>query len=128
MNFRNTLKLLAFGLILFFCASSGWAQSSGNIEGVVKDSSGGVLPNSIVAISDAVSGYHRETVTGGAGEFRFTNIPFNNYHLVVTAKGFSSFAQDVDVRSVVPISVEVSLKVGAASENITVEATAGDLV
>ena len=128
MNFRNTLKLLAFGLILFFCASSGWAQSSGNIEGVVKDSSGGVLPNSIVAISDAVSGYHRETVTGGAGDFRFTNIPFNNYHLVVTAKGFSSFAQDVDVRSVVPISVEVSLKVGAASENITVEATAGDLV
>ena len=128
MNFRNTLKLLAFGLILFFYASSGWAQSSGNIEGVVKDISGGVLPNSSVAISDAVSGYHRETLTGGAGEFRFTNIPFNNYHLVVTAKGFSSFAQDVDVRSVVPISVEVSLKVGTATENITVEATAGDLV
>src|SRR6202035_850398 len=42
--------------------------------------------------------------------------------------GFSSYTQDVDVRSSVPATVEISLKVGTASENITVEATGADLV
>ena len=127
MNFRK-LTLFVFGLILFFCATSGWAQSSGSIEGVVKDSSGGVLANATVEISNPVSGYHRETTTGAAGDFRFTNLPFNPYHLVAAAKGFSSFTQDVDVRSAVPVSVDISLKLGTASENITVEATGADLV
>src|ERR1700736_6148428 len=76
MNFRK-IMLLVFVLTLFFCATSSWAQSSGSIEGVVKDASGGVLSNATVEISNPVSGYHRETITGGNGDFRFTNLPFN---------------------------------------------------
>jgi hypothetical protein len=109
-------------------AISSWAQSSGTITGVVKDSTGGVVPNASVEISDPVSGYHRETTTGIAGDFRFANLPFNTYHLVTKQTGFSSYTQDVDVRSSVPASVEISLKVGTATENITVEATGADLV
>src|ERR1700681_71652 len=113
---------------MFFFASSGWAQSSGTISGVVKDATGGALTNAPVEISDVVSGYHRDTPTGTAGDFRFANVPFNTYHLVVKAPGFSSYTQDVDVRSSVPATVEISLKVGTTSESITVEATGADLV
>jgi Carboxypeptidase regulatory-like domain/TonB-dependent Receptor Plug Domain len=127
MNFRR-FAFLVFGLTLFFCASAGWAQSSGTITGVVKDSTGGVLANATVDISDPVSGYTRETLTGAAGDFRFTNVPFNPYHLVAIAKGFSPSAEDVEVRSAVPVSVEISLKLGTTSENITVEASGEDLV
>ena len=127
MNFRKFV-FFVFGLVWFFCASPGWAQSSGNIEGVVKDTTGGVLPNATVEISNAVSGYHKEATTDATGTFLFTNIPFNPYHLVATAKGFTSFTQDVDVRSTVPVSVDISLKLGTASENITVEASGADLV
>ena len=127
MNFRK-FAFIVLGLGLFLCASSGWAQSSGTVSGVVKDTSGGVLQNATVDISDPVSGYSRETTTSAVGEFRFTNIPFNPYHLAVAAKGFASFSQDVDVRSVVPVTVEVSLKLGTSSENITVEASGADLV
>src|SRR3984893_1417888 len=127
MTFRK-LALFVLGLILFLCATSSWAQSGGSIEGVVKDSSGGVLSNATIEISNAVSGYHRETTTGIGGDFRFTNLPFNPYHLVVTAKRFSSFVQDVDVRSTVPNTLEVNLKLGTTSENITVEATGADLL
>src|SRR5882762_2925232 len=101
MNFRK-ITLFVFVLSLFLCATSSWAQSSGSIAGVVKDASGGVLTGAPVEISDPVSGYHRETTTGGAGEFRFTNVPFNPYRVVVNAKGFSTYTQDVDVRSSVP--------------------------
>ncbi len=128
MNFRNKLTVFAFGLILIFCASSGWAQSSGSIQGVVKDATGGILTGATVQITDPATGYQRDTQTGTAGDFRFTNIPFNPYHLSVSAKGFSPYTQDVDVRSTVPVALDISLKLGTATENITVEATAGDLV
>src|ERR1700730_2867050 len=104
MTFRK-LALFALGLILFLCATSSWAQSSGSIEGVVKDASGGVLSNATVEISNPVSAFHRDRVPGGAGDFLFTNLAFNPYHLVVAAKGFSSYTQDVDVRSAVPTTL-----------------------
>src|SRR5579863_5957912 len=92
--------ILAMALLIVAMAS--WAQgNSGSIEGVVKDSSGGVVVNAAVEISNPVSGFSRQTTTGSDGSFRFTNVPFNPYHLVVTASGFASQAQDVDVRSTV---------------------------
>jgi Carboxypeptidase regulatory-like domain/TonB-dependent Receptor Plug Domain len=118
-------------LVLVFSAAAAQAQSgnSGSIEGVVKDASGGVVANATVEISYAVSGYTRTTTTGSDGSFRFTNVPFNTYHTIVSAAGFASFTQDVDVRSAVPMKVEVSLKVGSASATtVTVEANGGDLV
>src|ERR1700726_3753924 len=127
MSFRK-LALLVLSLILFFCATSSWAQSGGNIEGVLKDPSGAVLPGATVEISNPVSGYRRETVTGLGGDFRFTNLPFNPYHLVVNAKGFSPHTLDVDVRSTVPITLGIDLKLGSTAENITVEANGADLV
>ncbi len=127
MRFRN-LAILVLGLGVFFCAASSRAQSSGTIKGLVKDASGGVLQGAKVEITDPASGYHRETLTGAGGDFSFTNIPFNPYHLAVSLKGFSNFAQDVDIRSSVPTTLEVSLQLGTTTENITVEATAGDLV
>lgn len=128
MKFSKLALLGVFVLGALFFVTSGWAQSSGTITGVVKDATGGVLTNAAVEISDVVSGYHRETTTGIAGDFRFTNLPFNTYHLIVKASGFSNYSQDVDVRSSVPAAVDVGLKVGTTSENITVEATGADLV
>ena len=128
MNFRKIALLGVFVFCTFFFATFSWAQSSGTITGVVKDTTGGVLTSASVEISDVVSGYHRETTTGIAGDFRFTNVPFNTYHVVVKAPGFSNYTQDVDVRSSVPATVEISLKVGTTSEIITVEATGADLV
>src|SRR6266478_4003748 len=106
MNFRK-ITLSVFVLSLFLCATSSWAQSSGSIEGVVKDSSGGVLSNATVEISNRVTGFHRETATGSGGDFRITNLPFNPYRVTVTAKGFSNYSQDVDVRSAVPSLLDV---------------------
>ena len=127
MNFRR-IAFMVLGLVLFFRASSVRAQSSGSVSGVVKDPSGGVLAGAKVEIADPVSGYNRETSTGAAGDFRFTNVPFNPYHLAVTAKGFAQSSQDVEVRSVVPISLDISLKLSTSTENITVEASGADLV
>jgi len=121
---------LVLGFVLAFAAGPAKAQlgNAGSIEGVVKDSSGGVVAGAKVEISFPVTGYQRETTTGKDGTFRFSNVPFNPYHLVVTAPGFASSTQDVDVRSSVPNSIQIGLKLETAATSITVEANGGDLV
>ncbi|HEY2823852.1 MAG TPA: TonB-dependent receptor [Candidatus Acidoferrum sp.] len=119
---------LLVAAVLLLAASSFAQGNSGSIDGVVKDPSGSSIAGATVEITYAVSGFHRETTTGTDGAFRFTNIPFNPYHMVVTATGFNSFTQDVEVRSTVPTSVQISLKLGTANTSVTVEANGGDLV
>ena len=123
--------LFVFGLCALLCAAPALAQlgNAGSIEGLVKDQSGSSVPGAKVEITNPVSGFHREATTDTDGAFRFVNVPFNPYHMVVTASGFNSYSQDVDLRSTVPVNVQVALKVGsAASTTVTVEANGGDLV
>ena len=117
-----TVFVLGFALLLTAAPAKAQMGNSGSIEGVVKDSSGGVIAGATVEISYAVSGFHRETSTGSDGSFKFTNVPFNSYHLSVAAGGFENYANDVDVRSAVPTTVQVSLKIGTAVQTVNVEA------
>ena len=126
-GFRSYV-VLVLSLFIFVLGAFAQGGNSGSIEGVVKDPSGGAIVKATVEISDVVSGYTRTTSTTADGSFRFTNVPFNGYHMTVTASGFATLTQDVEVRSVVPTKVEVGLKVGASVTSITVEANGADLV
>ena len=58
-------------------------------------------------IQNPVSQYTRTTTTDTAGKFTFPNVPFNPYHMTVNVAGFAPYAQDIDVRSAVPLNVKV---------------------
>jgi len=129
MGFKR-VRLFVLSFSFLFCALPSRAQlgNSGSIEGVVKDPSGAAVAGATMEISYPVTGYSRTVSTGADGSFRFTNVPFNGYHLVARATGFESYAQDVEVRSTVPTSVQIALKIGAASTSVTVQANGADLV
>ncbi|MGB8912990.1 MAG: TonB-dependent receptor [Candidatus Sulfotelmatobacter sp.] len=114
---------LAFGLNLF--AQSG--GNSGTISGTVLDPTGAVVPDAKVEIHNPVSHFDQSTTTDKSGTFSIPNVPFNPYHMTVNAGGFAPTAQDVDVRSVVPVSLKINLQVSGSSTTVTVEA-GGDLV
>jgi hypothetical protein len=123
-------RLATFLLILFVSALCAHAQSgsSTSVTGTVLDPSGAVVSNATVEVRNPVSGFVRTASTDAAGVFVIPNVPFNPYHLTVTGKGFAPYAQDVDVRSTVPISLNITLKVGGSAESVTVEANGGDLL
>src|ERR1700723_977333 len=119
--------LLSLGVFLHSGVLFAQSGNSGTISGVVKDPSGAVVAGAAVTIHNPVSGYDRKTNTDSAGSFNFSNIPLNPYHLSVEAAGFGTYAQDVDVRSSVPVSVNVALTVAGSSSTVTVEG-GGDLI
>jgi hypothetical protein len=118
-------------LALLFVSAAAGAQSTGNsgsIAGAVVDSTGAVVPSARVELRNPVSGFDRSITTDSSGRFEFTNIPFNPYHLTVTATGFAIYVQDVEPRSSVPVGVSIKLKVASSTTEVTVEAEGGDLV
>lgn len=118
-------KSLHATFIAFFCLEVGlqlYAQSnSASVTGTVVDPTDAVVANATVELHNPVSHFERSTTTDTAGRFSFPNVPFNPYHLRVTGAGFAPHAQDVDVRSAVPVDVKINLKV-TESTTITVEA------
>src|SRR5205807_4130 len=78
------------------------AQSnSGIIQGMITDPSKAAIPGAKVHLENPVSHHVNDVETDTDGNFRIPNVPFNPYHLTVTAQGFATSAQDVDVRSTV---------------------------
>jgi hypothetical protein len=94
--------------------------NSGSIAGTVTDPTGAVIAGATVTIQNPVSQYLRTVTTDQSGHFQFTNIPFNPYHMTVAKGGFGAYAEDVDVRSGVPLTMPVKLAVGAADTTIQV--------
>jgi hypothetical protein len=125
--FRFPAVVLLFALAIAVQIASAQIGNSANVQGTVTDPSGAVVASATVDIHNPVSGYERTTTTDSAGSFNFPNVPFNPYHLSVTANGFSPLAQDIDVRSSVPVSVKISLTVAGTSNTVTVEG-GGDLL
>jgi hypothetical protein len=127
--FRQVYRAALAGA-LCLAASIAGAQSTGNsgsITGTVVDPTGAVVPNAVIEIHNPVSGFDRTAKSDSAGRFELTNVPFNPYHLTVTAPGFAALAQDVEPRSAVPISLTITLKIAESTTHVTVE-EAGDLV
>ena len=105
-------------LVLWFAAVAGAQTESGTVSGTVKDPSGAVVPNAIVTIENPVSGFEQAIKTDANGRFRIPNVPFSPYHVTVTATGFAPHVQDVEVQSVVPLSLAVHLKVASAASSV----------
>ncbi len=81
-----------------------------------------------VTITNRVSGFARTTTTDAAGQYSFTNLPPNPYHLSVEAQGFQKTERDVDVRTAVPITVDIALPLAGASSSVEVVGHAEELV
>src|SRR5579864_2306186 len=121
--------LLVLSLAIL-AAADGRAQElggAGTVQGTISDPSGGVMQAVEVKLSNPVSGLSRTAVTDAAGKYVFRNLPQNPYHLTVAAQGFKTIERDIDVRSGVPIQVDLKLELGV-TEAVSVVGHAEDLL
>jgi hypothetical protein len=102
--------------------------NSGQIRGQVTDSTGAVIPGAKIKIHNPVTAYQSSTISDQSGQFRIDNVPFNRYHMSVSAAGFTSREQDVEVRAAVPVQANISLQVAGGTQSVTVEASSEDVL
>ena len=136
----KTLSRSLVGLhAVLFCASIALCQDpTGTLEGQISDSSGGMVPNAEVTITNPSTGFTGTQRSSAIGSFHFSYLPVGSYSLHVSVKGFASGDTSnirVDVNRVVNLPVTLAIagakeitEVNASAATVDVSSTLGNVV
>jgi hypothetical protein len=96
---------------------------TGSIDGVIVDTSGGVVPGVTVVLTHEPTGVAREVTSDAQGLFRAPLLPVGPYTVKAALPGFQPFeARGVALTIGQSVSVRIELKPGGVAEAITVRA------
>ena len=95
---------------------------SQSLAGVVRDSSGGVLPGvTVEASSPALITKVRTSVTDDAGQYRIPDLPPGAYKVTFTLPGFATVVREgLELTGGGVMTIGAELRVGSLEESITV--------
>jgi hypothetical protein len=123
MNFTIVRRVM---VVLALFAISAFAQeTTGGLQGTVKDPSGAVVSHAQVVITGTSLVGAKQVETDGNGYYRFANLPPGAYSMTVTAKGFNSVKRaglNIEVGHLP--TVDLTLDVGTSSTVVEVTGTA----
>ena len=97
-------------------------QGLGEVSGVVTDPSGAAIGQASVSLNGGADKAVREVATGADGRFWIADVPAGKYELRVSARGFNTRVQPVELKGSQVAMLEPVLTVGTSSQTVTVEA------
>jgi len=97
-------------------------EVTANISGIVRDSSGAVIPGAAVILTNTQTGIARTTRTGADGGYSFALVPVGSYQLTVERTGFRKYVQQGIVLQVnQQAKQDITLEVGTTHEVVEVQ-------
>jgi hypothetical protein len=112
-------------LIAFAISIPALAQmaGTGSIQGVISDPSGAPIPNATVSATNVATGVKTTRQTTNAGYYVLAPLMPGSYTVTVTAPGFAQLTrQNVVVDALAQVGLNLSLQIGATSQEVTVTA------
>src|SRR5882672_4784090 len=112
----------AYLFLLILMAAPAWTQVySGSLTGVVKDSSGGIVPGAAVKLTDANKGYSYSAKTDDSGRYLLRSLLPGTYTIVASAAGFKLSQREGIVLNVNEnTNLDIVLEVGQTQEIVDV--------
>jgi hypothetical protein len=123
MRVRSSLWVcLALGLVALAPLAAQAQTGASGLAGVVRDTSGGVLPGvTVEASSPALIEKVRTVVTDGEGQYKITDLRPGIYAVTFTLTGFNTLKREgIELPANFTATVNADLRVGALEETITV--------
>jgi len=131
MRRRNTRTAKGLGLVLAGLAILSFALPapvvaqavSGTILGVVKDSSGAVVPGASVTLVNTGTGLSRTVVSDGKGDYTAPSLPTGNYTVSAEMSGFKKVAlANVHLGVDQKVRIDIKLDLGDMTESVEIQA------
>lgn len=121
-SLRRLLTIAIIVALVFILGSIAWAQKdAGSIVGTVRDSSGAVVPDAKVIVTDTEHGTSFQTTTNSNGEYIANPLRVGRYNVTVEHEGFrKEVVGPVEVNVQSRPKVDIALRVGQISETMTV--------
>src|SRR5439155_17618468 len=123
MNAQQLVRIVVVSECLVFLPAAAWAQAeTGNIAGVVRDTSGAVMPGvTVEAASPALIERVRAVTTDKQGLYRIVDLRPGLYTVTFTLPGFSTLRRDgIELTTGFTATVNAELRVGEVEETVTV--------
>ena len=131
MNRRQSYLVLLCSAILWAvgAAPSMHAQALyGSLVGNVRDASQAVVASAKVTLTNTETHQSREATTNDEGGYDFATVPPGTYDIKVIKEGFTAYTENgVGVTPNTTTRIDITLKLGAVSESVTVTAEAAAL-
>src|SRR3989442_3840183 len=121
-SYRFARLIIVSGCLTFLPATA-WPQAeTGNIAGVVRDTSGAVMPGvTVEAASPALIERVRAVTTDNQGLYRIVDLRPGLYTVTFTLPGFNTFRRDgIELSTRFTATLNAELRVGTVSETVTV--------
>ena len=123
-NKTGLASSLAVTLLLLCCVAAGQGLF-GTISGTINDSTGAVVPNAPVKVTNINTGVVRSYVTNSAGLYSATSLNPGVYSVEANARGFkAAIARDINVEVNANPKVDLTLQVGESSQVVEVTSDA----
>jgi hypothetical protein len=120
----SRLLLLCSALLLFSNLKVAAQETTGGLQGTVRDPSGAVVPGATVVVTANSLVGNKSVDTDGGGYYRFANLPPDNYTISVAAKGFSTVKREVLLEVGHLPTVDFALEVGRSETVVEVSSAA----
>jgi hypothetical protein len=121
----NGSFLRAAFLLLLSSAACVAQVATGNLRGTVIDSTGAVLPNSLVLIVNTKTGLQRNVTSNERGDFNAPSLPVGIYDVTVQLTGFQKTTlAGIELRVDQTATVSIELRLGAVNDKVEVTAAA----
>jgi hypothetical protein len=102
-----------------------WGSVTGSISGVVRDTSGAVIPGADVVALNVQTGVQWKLTTDTDGFYSFQALPIGTYEVNVSKLGFQGYRQTGLVLAVnAALTVDATVQVGQVVQKVTVNSTA----
>jgi hypothetical protein len=120
----SLVRILMCGLILLFVLGTAQAQFKAGIQGTVTDSSGGLVPEATVTLTNKETNQAQTTTANGDGFYHITGLPPGYYTLSAEKAGFKKqLFENVVVNAEATQGIDIVLTAGEVAETVTVTAT-----
>ena len=120
---RRNILLISLIVIIscWILPSTGEAQTTGTILGFATDETGAVVPGTLITVTEQSTGFSREVLTGGEGNYLVPRLSVGTYSVTATLAGFKTFTRENVIVEVEQNSrVDVTLEVGGLTDTVLV--------
>ena len=111
-----------FVLVVILASTPALAQfNTGEIRGIVRDNSGGVLPGATVSVRHPASGLLVERITDSEGRFFFPALQIGEWEITAVLPGFALQTRKIVLEIGRTLNLELTLGLEGLTERVTVE-------
>ena len=118
---QTIMKAMGSALLVAVSATLQGQSTNATLSGIVHDSTGAVIANATVVLTELATGRERSVTSSDTGNYSLTDLPIGDYKVLVSGPGFKgTFVPSVTLHTAQAAGLDFTLQIGTVNEQVVV--------